>query len=151
MTVARFLNLKQAISLTGANLSHANIDMKTFAQMFAQLFGEFDRARGNKVDVLAHSRFTDVCINGLGAEHNGIIAPAQKLEHRVMDCRQGQLFAHGKLLEGKASSVEHIFEIIRSSLLSSKILCFRSSGDNQLAAVPKQRNSLPIATALPKK
>src|SRR5258708_29257348 len=119
--------------------------------MLAQLFGEFDRAGGNKIDVLAHARFTHICVDSLCAEYNRIVAPAQKFQYGVVNRREGQLFAHGKLLEGKASSVEHIFEIIRSSLLSSKILCFRSSGDNQLAAVPKQRNSLPIATALPKK
>jgi len=42
-----------------------------------------------------------------GSEQSDIVAPAQKLKHRVMDCRQGKLFAHGKLLECKGSGVEH--------------------------------------------
>src|SRR6266852_2344307 len=84
-----------------------NSDVKALAQMFAQLFSEFGRARGNEINVLAHPRLTYISVNILRSEHNGIVAPAQKLEHRVVDCRQRQLFAHGKLREGKSSGVEH--------------------------------------------
>src|SRR5882672_1246912 len=107
MTVARFLNLKQAISFAGANLLIVNNDVKAFTQMFAQLFGKFDCACGNQIDVLAHARLADISVNSLCTEYNCIIAPAQKLEHSVMNRRQRQLFAHGKLLECKGSGVEH--------------------------------------------
>src|ERR1700732_765500 len=75
--------------------------------MFAQLFGEFDCTGGNKIDVLAHACFAHVSINSLSAEHNSVIAPAQEIEHGVMDCRQRQRLAHGKFLECKRSGVEH--------------------------------------------
>src|SRR6267143_4274857 len=98
-----------------------NSDVKMLAQIFAQLFSEFGRARGNQVNVLAHARLTHIGVNSLGSEHNGIVAAAQELEHRVVDCRQRQLFAHGKLLEGKSSGVEHesnntpLFSVIQDS------------------------------------
>src|SRR5258707_6288487 len=107
MAVAGFLNLKETIALAGADHANANSDVKAFAEIFAQLFSEFGGARGNQIDVLAHARLADVRVNRLGAEHNRIVAPAQRLEHGVVDCRQRQLFAHGKLLESKSSGVEH--------------------------------------------
>src|SRR5258707_11434283 len=107
MTVAWFLNLKETIALSGADHALLNTDMKALPEIFAQLFGEFGRVVGNEINVLAHARLADIGVDRPRAEHNGIVAPAQKLEHGVVDCRQWQLFAHGKLLEGKSSGVEH--------------------------------------------
>src|SRR5260370_26990237 len=101
MAVPGFLNLKETIALADADHALLNTDMKALPAIFAQLFSEFGRVRGNEINVLAHARLTHIGVNRLGAEHNRIVAPAQKLEHGVVDCRQWQLFAHGKLLEGK--------------------------------------------------
>src|SRR5207249_8635162 len=58
VTIAVLRNLKQSKSFTGANLLHTNSDVKSLAEIFAQLFSEFSRARGNQIDVLTHARLT---------------------------------------------------------------------------------------------
>ena len=56
-------------------------------------------------DVLAHARLGNVSINGLRSEYDSIIAPAQEFEHGVVNRCEGQLFAHGKLLECKGPGI----------------------------------------------
>src|SRR6266571_8205293 len=127
MAIARFLNLKQAITFAGADHAHANRDMKTFTQVFAQFFSEFSRARGNKINVLTHARLTYVCVNSLRAKHNYVVAPAQEFKHGIMDGREGKLFAHGKLLKCKSSGIEH-GPMIRPQKDYSKIIVWIARG-----------------------
>src|SRR5258708_7471309 len=121
MTVARLVNLKQTTSFPGANHAHVNRNVKTLAQMFSQFLSEFDHASGDEIDGLAHARFTHIGINGLCAEYHCIVASAQELEHGLMDRRQEQLFAHGKLLECQGSGVEHCLKGYACPGDSSKI------------------------------
>src|SRR5438105_14880054 len=73
----------------------------------ARGFSEFGRARGNQIDVLTHARLVYISVDRLSSEDDGIVTSAQEFEHCVMDRRQRQWFAHGKLLEGKSTPIEH--------------------------------------------
>src|SRR2546423_9035717 len=106
MTIARFLNLKQAITFAGADHSNTNGDVKALTQMFSQLFSELDCPRGNQIDVLAHARLINISVDGLRAKNNCIVATAQEFEHGIVNSSQRQPFAHGKLLEDQNSRVE---------------------------------------------
>ena len=81
--------------------------MKALTQILAEFFGKFGRPRGNQIDVLTHARLVYISVDGLCSEDNGIVTSAQELQHGVMNRRQRQWFAHGKLLEGKSTRVEH--------------------------------------------
>src|SRR5260370_36313126 len=116
--------------------------MKMLAQMFAQLFSKFERARGNQIDVLTHARLADIGINSLCTKHNCIIAPAQKLEHSVMNRRQRQWFAHGKLLECKGSGVEHRLKYTLLAPLLQDSPFQMEWRQSALPSVDRQSNSL---------
>ena len=57
-------------------LDHADADrdVKSLVQFRSQLFRDFRSARRQDINILCHSRFVNVRIDGLSAEHNSIIA-----------------------------------------------------------------------------
>src|SRR6266536_3844904 len=107
MSISRLLNLKQTVTLTFANFTHANRNMEEFTEVFAQLLCKLLRALRHDVDVLSHPGLRYVRIHSGGPEHNRVVAPAQEFENGLVNRRQGQRFAHDKLLKCENASIEH--------------------------------------------
>jgi len=65
-------------------------DMEPRTQVFSQFLGELFGVRREEVYVLRHARLVHISIDGLSAEHDRVVAAAQKLQHRILMVASGR-------------------------------------------------------------
>jgi hypothetical protein len=99
MAVLRFPRLVDAISLPLADLADSNGDVEALRQVGTEFLREIRRPRREDVDALRHALLLHIGIHGLRAEEHRVLAIADEVQHRVVDCRKRQRFAHDELLE----------------------------------------------------
>jgi hypothetical protein len=101
------LDLKQTVAAAMRHLPHPDGDVEARAKKVSQFLRQIRGARRDDGDILRHPGLADVCIDGLRAEQNRVIAPAQKLEHGVLKHGQRQRLAHEEFPECKSLFTEH--------------------------------------------
>lgn len=69
------------------NLTHANRDVKSLAEVLAKLLGKFGRSRGHYIHILRRPRLGDVGVHGLCTEEDHIVAALQKLKDGRLNSR----------------------------------------------------------------
>jgi hypothetical protein len=100
-------DLVQPVMDAAATRIDAHGDSKPAADERLDLARKLVRARRQNINIVRHARVVDVGVDRLRTAEHGIIPATEELQHSVVDCRQRQHFARGKLAKRQAAVAEH--------------------------------------------